>query len=274
MENKVDISDQNTQQIEQSPITQPVQIQEKSKVNYWKISTLILALLFFGILGLYLFSAYKTNQSGLNIIPTQPPLLNEFVCSQDSDCVIGIQATFCCSCPKAVNRELVGTKDWEQYEFGQDYSSRQSKSCGGTVACKPCELPVQPICSSGKCQFLNQQNIRTEPANTKTGNPKLTTALSELYRDWSQSPAVATEKAKKKDVEIDGDRVKVTFIMSDEVTAKSALNTIVSLGGEVTANYKTWIDAWVPVISLEKITEISGVNQVREPIPVVPLNQK
>ena len=160
MENQINVDDQNPQQIGQNLVSQPVQIPEKSKANYWMISALILAILFFGILGLYVFSLCQTNQLGLNITPTQPPLLNEFVCSQDSDCVIGIQTTSCCSCPEAINKELVGTKDWEQYEFGEDYSSRQSKSCGGTVACKPCELPVQPICSRNKCQFPSQTNIQ------------------------------------------------------------------------------------------------------------------
>jgi len=170
MENQTNTGDQNSQQIGQNPVDQSVQIPEKPRINYWKISTLILALLFFGISGLYLFSVYRTNRSGLKITPTQPPLSSEFVCSQDSDCVIGIQATSCCSCPKAVNKELVGTKDWELYEFGKDYSSQQTKSCGGTVACKPCELPERPICSSGKCQFPDQTDIQpSDNQKQKTG---------------------------------------------------------------------------------------------------------
>ncbi len=126
--------------------------------NTRMFSILILGILFFGILGWYIFSVvYKTNQLGLNITPTKPPVSNDFACSKDGDCVIGIQATSCCSCPKAVNKKQIGTKDWEQYEFGKDYSSQQTKSCGGIVACEPCELPVQPMCAGGKCQFSNQK---------------------------------------------------------------------------------------------------------------------
>lgn len=175
MENQINTGDENSQQIGQNPVGQSVQIPEKPRINYWKISTLILVLLFFGILGLYLFSAYKANRSGLNITPTQPPLSNEFVCSQDSDCVIGIQTTSCCSCPKAVNKKLIGTNDWEQYEFGKDYSSQQSKSCGGTVACKPCEFPETPFCSSGECQFPNQINI--QPSDTQKQNVSVSIQL-------------------------------------------------------------------------------------------------
>ncbi len=165
MENQVNVGDQNTQQVGQNPVSQPMQIPEKPKINYWMVSTLILAALFFGILGLYVFSRYQNNQSGLSITPTIPPLLNQLACSQDNDCVIGIQATSCCSCPKAINKKLIGTDDWEQYGSGKDYSSQQTKSCGGTVACKPCELPETPICSNGQCQFPSKTNI--QPSDTQ-----------------------------------------------------------------------------------------------------------
>ncbi len=171
MENQVNVGDQNTQQVGQNPVSQPMQIPEKPKINYWMVSTLILAALFFGILGLYVFSRYQNNQSGLSITPTIPPLLNQLACSQDNDCVIGIQATSCCSCPKAINKKLIGTDDWEQYGSGKDYSSQQTKSCGGTVACKPCEFPETPVCSSGRCQFSNQTNI--QPSTVKKQNSEV-----------------------------------------------------------------------------------------------------
>jgi hypothetical protein len=123
------------------------------------LSTLVLTTLLFGILGWYAYSyVYKTNTGGLAINPTQPPVSNEVACTQDSDCVIGIQATSCCSCPKAVSRNTIGNKDWEVYEFGKDYSSRQSNSCEGTVTCKQCELPQKPICSGGRCKFSSNTN--------------------------------------------------------------------------------------------------------------------
>lgn len=184
MENQINVGDQNAQQIGQNINNQPVQIPEKSKVNYWMISTLILAVLFFGILSLYVFSLYKTNQSGSNITPTQPPSASEFACSQDDDCVIGIQATSCCSCPEAVNKELIGTKDWEQYEFGKDYSSQQSKSCGGTVACQPCEFPETPVCSNSKCQFPNQ--IIVQPSVIQKKNISVSIQLKKTTYSLSE----------------------------------------------------------------------------------------
>lgn len=82
MENQINTGDENSQQIGQNPVGQSVQIPEKPRISYWKISTLILSLLFFGILGLYLFSAYKANQLGLNITPTDTQKQNVSVSIQ------------------------------------------------------------------------------------------------------------------------------------------------------------------------------------------------
>jgi hypothetical protein len=171
MENQINGGDQNAQQIGQNPISQSTQIPEKPKFNYWMVSTLILTVLLLGVLGWYIFSViYQTSQAGSSILPIQPPLSNKFACSQNSDCIIGIQATPCCSCPEAINKNLIGTKDWEVYEFGKDYSSQRTRSCGGTVACKPCELPETPICSNGQCQFPGQTNAQTsDNQKQKTG---------------------------------------------------------------------------------------------------------
>ena len=42
MENQMKVGDQNTQQIGQNPINQPIQIPKKSKINYWMVSTVLL----------------------------------------------------------------------------------------------------------------------------------------------------------------------------------------------------------------------------------------
>ena len=42
MENQINMGDQNTQQIGQKPVSQPVEIPEKSRINYWVISTILL----------------------------------------------------------------------------------------------------------------------------------------------------------------------------------------------------------------------------------------
>lgn len=74
MENQINIDDKNAQQIGQNIDNQPGQISEKLKVNYWMITTLVLAAMFIGILSMYVSS--KTNQPGSNITPTQPPIFD------------------------------------------------------------------------------------------------------------------------------------------------------------------------------------------------------
>lgn len=51
MENQINVGGQNTQQTDQNPVSQPVQVLEKPKFNFWMISTIILATLLLGILG-------------------------------------------------------------------------------------------------------------------------------------------------------------------------------------------------------------------------------
>lgn len=117
-----------------------------------KKAILIILFALLGFFGWFLLTKEQRNsQRNLNITPTPTIILTETSCSQDSDCIIGIQATSCCSCPKTINKKLVETGDWERYEFGKDYSSQQSKSCEGTVACEPCELPREPVCLNNQC---------------------------------------------------------------------------------------------------------------------------
>lgn len=63
MENQINVENQNTQQIGQNPVNQPPVSPppEKPKANYWMLSTIILAVLFFGFVGWYFLS---TSQLG------------------------------------------------------------------------------------------------------------------------------------------------------------------------------------------------------------------
>lgn len=63
MKNQVDVGDQNTQQIEQNAIIQPTQNPEKSKVNPWIISTVIL---FFLLVGTFASSVSKPKTETLD----------------------------------------------------------------------------------------------------------------------------------------------------------------------------------------------------------------
>lgn len=74
MENQVNIGDQNTQQIGQNPISQPMIPQEKSKLNYWMISTIVLIMILFlgGVYTLSLRSKSVENKQHLPSVTNNP----------------------------------------------------------------------------------------------------------------------------------------------------------------------------------------------------------
>lgn len=72
MENQINVSDQNFQQIGQTPVSQPVQIPEKPRVNYLTIGLVVLiCFVIFGFGGYY-FGKQTQNKTpdGGNILPT------------------------------------------------------------------------------------------------------------------------------------------------------------------------------------------------------------
>jgi len=62
MENQTIIGEQPTQQIGQNPVNQPVQISQKSKLNYWMIATIVL-LIVVVIISVVFVSMLKVNKS-------------------------------------------------------------------------------------------------------------------------------------------------------------------------------------------------------------------
>ena len=104
------------------------------------------------------------------------------------------------------------------------------------------------------------------------GLPTLSTVLNKLFADWRDDPEAAIEQAIEQGLEIEDDRVKVLLIMLDEDSVEGTVDVISELGGEVTDRYQMWIDAWVPIGSLDAIAELPDLSQVREPIEVVPLD--
>lgn len=74
MENQINVGDQNTQQVGQNPADQPVEIQEKPKVNYWTISTIVLLVILLGWSGFYVLNAGEQLKSQQATI--EPPVKN------------------------------------------------------------------------------------------------------------------------------------------------------------------------------------------------------
>lgn len=71
MENQINEGSQNTQPIGQSPVSQPVFMPDKPKVNYWMISTVVLILLAVGFTGGYFFKS--KSGKGQSYVPQPTP---------------------------------------------------------------------------------------------------------------------------------------------------------------------------------------------------------
>jgi len=63
MENQINIGNQNTQQIEQNPISQPVISPKKPKVKYWMILVSICSFILLVVLGFFIYIKFLDKQS-------------------------------------------------------------------------------------------------------------------------------------------------------------------------------------------------------------------
>jgi len=115
----------------------------------WLRFLLVIALL----TGLTIFLGKNTPDSDKTPVTHQ---ITNGSCTKDSGCTIGIRVSACCSCPQAVNKQIIGKEDWEVYEKGKDYSSRKDELCS-KIVCEPCQYPNMPICQNGACQFTQQE---------------------------------------------------------------------------------------------------------------------
>ncbi len=70
MENKVNVGDQNTQQIGQNPVSQPFSFPEKPKVNYWVTSKVVLTvMLVLTVIGVISWWGYRKFKNRTNEVP-------------------------------------------------------------------------------------------------------------------------------------------------------------------------------------------------------------
>lgn len=70
MKNQIDVKDQNSQQAGESLLNQPMSLQEKQKINYWMILSLILGFLLLVMVGANLIILKTTKNKNNTIIPS------------------------------------------------------------------------------------------------------------------------------------------------------------------------------------------------------------
>jgi len=109
-----------------------------------------------------------------------------------------------------------------------------------------------------------------ETQMTKPGIPGLSTDLYELYELHQTGAPIRTPTTAG--LEIQGNRVRVMFVMLDVGSANNALALISGLGGDIVTNFETWIGAWIPIDRLPEAAELPGVSLLRSAIPVKPID--
>jgi len=80
----------------------------------------------------------KTEELG--ILFTQILSTFKFTGTTQSQQVLGIQLTQCCSCPIMIDASQIGKDRWVTYEQGKDYTAQRPKACSlpNIGACAPC----------------------------------------------------------------------------------------------------------------------------------------
>jgi hypothetical protein len=99
----------------------------------------------------------------------------------------------------------------------------------------------------------------------------LDTPIGRLVRDFTVRRSEAMRRAAADQLSIDRDRVLVTIDMLDEAGADSMVAALPGFGATVSARYRRWIDAQVPIIRLAELSRLPGVSLVHRPIGVHPL---
>jgi subtilisin family serine protease len=117
---------------------------------------------------------------------------------------------------------------------------------------------------------INLADLESFRAEQRARNPypNLSHDLYDLYAAHQSGQSVENNTDNLPDApQVQGEQVKVMLIMLDAASADAAVQALPEMGGTVTAHYKQWIDAWLPIDRLADTAQLPGISLVRTPIP-------
>lgn len=114
--------------------------------------------------------------------------------------------------------------------------------------------------------------LGASPLTSKPRIATLSSELNQLLETWQTDPAAGEALAETLQLEAQAGRVPVMFITQDSATVQNVIAAIEAAGGAVTARYDRWIDALVPVLSLETLARLPEVAFVQRVIPTLPVD--
>lgn len=134
----------------------------------------------------------------------------------------------------------------------------------------PTALPVQPPVSPASPAPPRLPAVEPAAGDAFSQKPTIATLSSVLDQLRHTDSGQTLDSALTNDLRMESGRVQVNLVTQSTEAAISAGQAIPALGGEVTAQFNVWVDAWVPVAQLEALARLSGVTLVQPVIPVIP----
>lgn len=120
MQNQIGVVNQNAQQIGENPINHPAVTQEKRKINYWMILTIILIFLLLGVSG-SLFFTQKSQKNRVDL--TQPTITPASIKETNMPSIPAVESTAEYSSWKSVEDDYLGIRF--KIPQGQNYSKTE-----------------------------------------------------------------------------------------------------------------------------------------------------
>jgi hypothetical protein len=102
-------------------------------------------------------------------------------------------------------------------------------------------------------------------------NPKLDSSLNQLLEAQREGLAEAQAFATTHMMVIEGDRVQVELIATQEEAIDDLIAAVEAVGGEYQGHYTTLLQALVPIGALESLAQRPDVQVIREPQRAIPM---
>lgn len=121
---------------------------------------------------------------------------------------------------------------------------------------------------------LNKIRKQLKKKHGKKAKRKMKRALRKLEKQERKFAKLqeALAKGRNEKTTPASDEVKVMLVLDNKGMATVVQESIETLGGEVTAYFRKWMTAIIPVDALKDVSEIPGVKWVDEPPPVGPVD--
>jgi len=119
---------------------------------------------------------------------------------------------------------------------------------------------------------LSIDQLPQKQLDLKTGIPKLETPLSELYLNRNQPSNISPNTLNQLEKYLIDDSVRIDIVLKDISILPAIKEYLNLINSEIIAEFENRIEAIVPVLYLQELSEKEGVLYIRRPVPVFPID--